>query len=85
MVKRKGKDEGGIEREVVCLLRRGGVVGGVAELGERGCQAASKTSGRFSLQGGYARWGLGAYKVSRMSHAADTVKSTSTRTTTRGR
>jgi len=50
-----GEEEGGRGRNRErgrCLVRRGGVVGAVAELGGRGCQAASKT---FSSQGSLAR------------------------------
>src|SRR5439155_16877880 len=70
-----GEEEGGRGRNRErsrCLVRRGGVVGAVAELGGRGCQAASKT---FSSQGSLVRgspardWMPAKYL--RMSHAAD--------------
>ena len=84
MVKRKRKVEGesrgkslSVSGEVELLVE--------SRLGRARLPSCVKKLLSGSLARGLATWGLGAYKVSRISHAADRVKTTSTCTMTRGR
>jgi hypothetical protein len=85
MVKRKREGEGGIEREVVVLSGEVGVVGAVAELGGRGCQAASKNFSPKAHLPGVRQLGIGVPTKYLECRTRQMVKITSTCTTTRGR
>src|SRR5271168_3761082 len=61
-----------------CLVRRGGVVGAVAQLGGRGCQAASKTFSPKAHLPGVRQLGIGCLQNISNVARGQMVKITST-------